>query len=177
MEQPSRTGAMGGGPMSVAGQPGRLSDADIVGITDTAHRGEIEQAQLALERSSDPGVRAFAQRMIEDHGHALERQSALVSRLGLPLSHGTFSQRWSSQSQQILDTLRAQQGDAFDRAYIDAQVRQHRQLLDMLDNQLIPNATQPQLRAQIEELRPVIASHLAQAQRIQARLSSSPTVQ
>lgn len=44
----------------------------------SVHRGEIEEGQLALDRASSPQVRAFAQKLIDDHTAAMTRQQQLL---------------------------------------------------------------------------------------------------
>lgn len=71
------------------------------------------------------------------------------------------------QTQEMLQSL---QGPEFDRAYMQAQLDQHRLLLRMLDEELIPSADDPQYRAYLEQLRADIQAHLANAERIQGEL-------
>ena len=57
-------------------------------------------------------------------------------------------------------------GAAFDRAYVDHEVTYHQQVLDAIDQVLLPNASIPELKALITSVRPVIASHLQHAKLI-----------
>jgi putative membrane protein len=62
-------------------------------------------------------------------------------------------------------------GAAFDRAYVDHEVAYHEQVLDAIDKVLLPNAKNPELKALIEKVRPVIASHLQHAKLVQGQLA------
>ncbi|HEX8431260.1 MAG TPA: DUF4142 domain-containing protein [Longimicrobium sp.] len=44
----------------------------------SVHRGEIEEAQLALGRATSPEVRAFAQKLLDEHTAAMMRQQELL---------------------------------------------------------------------------------------------------
>jgi putative membrane protein len=67
-------------------------------------------------------------------------------------------------------------GSAFNKAYVDDQVKNHRVVLHMMDKTLIPSAHNPELRAMLEHARPIIDEHLHHALRLQAVLSRTGTV-
>jgi putative membrane protein len=81
-------------------------------------------------------------------------------------------QRLRSESQAVQEELQGLTGEAFDRAYIERQVVAHQGALDLIDAQLLPNAEATELRETLEAARPVIASHLEEARRIQQRLGT-----
>ena len=61
-------------------------------------------------------------------------------------------------------------GEVADRAYITNEVNYHQQVLDAIDNTLIPNAQNADLKALLEQSRPAFAAHLDMAKKIQASL-------
>ena len=69
-------------------------------------------------------------------------------------------------------TLGGQTGAGFDRAYIDHEVRYHQQVLDALDNTLIPGAQNAELKALLQQVRPNVAAHLERAKSIQTSLGT-----
>jgi putative membrane protein len=66
--------------------------------------------------------------------------------------------------------MRELEGRAFDSTYIANEVTYHTKLLASLDNVLIPNADNPQLKSVLTQIRPAVAAHLAHAQRVQSAL-------
>jgi putative membrane protein len=64
-------------------------------------------------------------------------------------------------------------GAEFDRAYIANKVTYHQTVLDAIDNTLIPNAQNAELRALLEQTRPAVAAHLQHAQELQASVGKS----
>jgi predicted outer membrane protein len=54
-----------------------------------------------------------------------------------------------------------------DKNYIDYMVQSHQQVLDALDNRLIPFAWNPDLRSALEAMKPVVQRHLDRAREIQ----------
>jgi putative membrane protein len=63
-------------------------------------------------------------------------------------------------AQETLASPKTTTGSDFDRAYIDAQVKAHQEVLDALDNKLIPNAQDASLKANLQQVRPTVAQHL-----------------
>jgi hypothetical protein len=66
--------------------------------------------------------------------------------------------------------LEAPSWSDFDKSYIDAQVKEHKAVVDLIDNQLAPNAKSSEVKALLQSLRPKIEGHLKQAQAIQKAL-------
>lgn len=147
-----------------------LTDAQIAAILDVANRGEIEQAEIARERATQDSVRGFASAMITGHGAAAREQSQILEQRGIRPEFNPIADQLMDQSMQIQERLRGLEGEAFDRAYMEAQLQQHRELLRMLDEELIPNAQDPQYRLFLDQLRTDIQSHLTNAERIQREL-------
>ncbi len=58
-------------------------------------------------------------------------------------------------------------GKDFEEAYVDAMVKNHTEVLAMIDNQLLKDAENEQLRKNLVATREEIASHLEQAKKLQ----------
>ena len=69
--------------------------------------------------------------------------------------------------------LRQLSGAAFDRAYIDHEVTYHQQVLDALDNTLIPNAKNDQLKSLLSKVRPAFVARLEHAKQLQASVGKT----
>jgi putative membrane protein len=157
-------------PAEPASERQALSDEQIAAITDAANDAEIEQAKLAQKSARNPRVKKFAAMMIKDHTQAKQKQKKLFNELSMAPSESPMSAQLKSDSQQKLEDLKAVKGADFDRAYMDAQVDAHQKVLDALDNQLIPETDNQELKALLNEIRPKVAAHLAEARDIQQAL-------
>lgn len=153
-----------------AATEGPLTDAKIAAVLEVANRGEIEQAELARQRASQDVVRGFATAMITGHGAAAREQSQILEQRGIRPEFNSMADRMMDRGMETQERLRNLEGEAFDRAYMQAQLEQHRELLRMLDQELIPAAQDPQYRAYLEQLRTDVQSHLTSAERIQNQL-------
>lgn len=156
-----------GTPAARGGGPARMNDGDIAQITTVVNQGEIQQAQLARARARNPEVRQFAEHMIQQHQQMLQSQSQLLGRVGISPTPNDTSHRLDLEGQSTMQSLQSLTGDDFDRQYIDAQVRQHQQVLQSLDSQLIPSAQNAQFRQALTEARSMVQQHLDEARRIQ----------
>src|SRR5919202_1978898 len=68
---------------ALAQAPGRPNDAQIAHIAYTADDIDIKAGQLALRKSQNAQVRAFAQDMVRDHTAVNDKALALVKKLGV----------------------------------------------------------------------------------------------
>jgi putative membrane protein len=150
--------------------PAAPSDAEIAHIVVTANTIDIDAGRLAGEKGENAEVKAFGERMVTDHTAVNEQASQLAGRLNLtPADNGT-SQSLQSSATQTMSDLQGRSGADFDRAYIEHEVAYHQQVLDAIDNTLIPNAQNAELKALLEQTRPAIAAHLDMARSIQSKL-------
>jgi putative membrane protein len=149
-----------------------LTDAQIAAVTEAVNTGEIQQAHLALVRSRNPQVRAFALNMIVDHDAMSEQQNRLLARMGVAPMPNPVSARLAAIGEQQSAVLERHSGLAFDILYMHAQIQDHRTALELLDRQLIPSAREPALRALLFHARPMVVRHLALSQAILARLGA-----
>jgi putative membrane protein len=140
-----------------------LNDEQIAGITDAANSSEIDQSKLARLKSKDPTVQQFAAKMIAAHEEAKKNQD----KLKLPTAESVLGNTLGTEATNATNTLKAAEGKDFDKAYIDAQIVEHQKLLDALNDKLIPNAKNPDLKAYLNQIQPHVARHLKQAQEIQ----------
>ena len=150
--------------------PAGPSDAEIAHIVVTANTIDIDAGRLAGEKGQSAEVVAFGGRMVTDHTAVNEQASQLAGRLNLTPADNSTSQSLQSGATQTMTDLQGRTGADFDRAYIDHEVAYHQQVLDAIDNTLIPNAQNAELKALLEQTRPAIAAHLEMARSIQSKL-------
>ena len=61
-------------------------------------------------------------------------------------------------------------GPAFAGAYLAAMVKNHNEVLAMIDGQLLPNTANPALKQHLTQTRSSIEQHLQDAKRLQGNL-------
>lgn len=147
------------------------TDAQIAHIAVTANSIDVDMGKDAKAKASDADVKSFAQLMITDHSASNEKASALAKKLNLTPEDNPTSQQLNANAQTSKQQVDAKSGADFDKAYIDNEVSFHTQVLSALDNTLIPDAQNAELKALLQQVRPVVASHLQRAQDIQKKLN------
>lgn len=148
---------------------GSLTDPQIAGVLEAVNLGEVQQAHLAREKATEPDVRSYADMMMTGHEQVARQQAQVLDQQGITPQESDLSRQLRMQSQQQEQQLSQLTGPDFDRAYMQAQVRAHQDALNLLDQKLIPNASDPAYRAYLEQVRGHIQQHLSQAQQIQSR--------
>jgi putative membrane protein len=87
---------------------------------------EVKSSELALSKSGNPQVRAFAQHMITDHAASSRelKQALTAAKVDVPVPTAL-----DGEHQQLLDTLQASTGGDFDRNYLKMQMDGHQKAL------------------------------------------------
>ena len=153
-------------PLSPAGQG--VSDAEIAAIVVTANQVDIDAGKLAVSRSSDDKVKAFAQLMITDHSGVNKAATELVTRLKVTPQQSSTSKALQAGGDKNLAHLKTLKGTAFDQAYINHEYAYHQQVIDALDKTLIPGAVNSELKALLIKVRPAFVAHRDHAKSLQS---------
>ena len=146
------------------------TDAQIAAIVVTANQVDIDAGKLAKQTSQSKDVQAFAQLMITDHSGVNKAASDLVTKLHVTPGSNPTSESLRQGGEQNLASLRKLKGREFDRAYVDHEVAYHQAVLDAVDQTLIPNAQNAELKALLVKVRPAFVAHLEHAKHLQASL-------
>jgi putative membrane protein len=144
----------------------KLTDGQIAKVLATVDGAEIEQAQVALKKTSDTSIRAFATHMVDEHTAAKEAGAQLASRDSLALSDSPKSVALEASGAQMLEKLNGAEGATFDATYVDGQIDQHAEVLQMIDAQLLPGAENGDLRESLTNARAMVQHHLDQARQL-----------
>jgi putative membrane protein len=154
-------------------QPGTVSDAQIAAIVLAANSADSASGELAREKAQNPKVKQFAQRMVTDHGGVNKQAVALAGKLHLTPEENNTSRQLTQGGQQTRQQLTELAPNAFDRGYIDHEVEYHETVLQAIDQTLIPNAQNAELKALLQQVRPAVAAHLQMAKDLQKELAGS----
>jgi predicted outer membrane protein len=150
-------------PMSAARQSdATFTDAEIVAVLDAANGAEERIAREAIARAVGPRVRALARQAL------LDRTSASLERIA---RSGAIAPRESPTSVEIRASgARVAAGiesagvQDFDRACVEALAGEEWRLVRLLDDALIPQSRDGELRTLLEDLRARVSSRLEAAE-------------
>jgi putative membrane protein len=106
--------------------------------------------------------------MIVHHGDAKKKQA----KLKLKTEESGVSTAMNADAGATLDVLNTATGKNFDESYVRSQVSAHQKVLDTINDKLLTNAKDANLKAYLEELKPKVEDHLKQAKQLQQSLDS-----
>ncbi|MFT3924079.1 MAG: DUF4142 domain-containing protein [Myxococcales bacterium] len=155
------------------GQVQALTDAQIVKVTEVVNSGEIEQAKLARSKSKYPSVKSFAATLVTQHTKAKQDEKSFVAKQRLVPEDSPTATDVGSKVQSTLEALKATDKADFDRLYVDAQVQQYQAALNLIDEHLLPSASDEQLKARLTQTRTLMEGHLSAAKELQSTLVAS----
>jgi putative membrane protein len=151
--------------VSVAAGPAaaqqRLDAPTFVRTASASDAFEIQSSRLALERSGNPRIRAFAEHMINDHSMTTAQLSQSAPTLVMFGAPGMLDERHAA----MLSQLAAQNGPAFDRLYDQMQVAAHREAI-ALYSAYATTGDDPTLVGLTRNTLPVLRQHYAMARRL-----------
>ncbi len=153
-----------------AQQSPQLSDAEIASVAVTANQIDINNANIAKQKTRNEEVLKFAQTMATDHKAVIDQAVALVTKLGVTPKDNAISKKLLADAAQTEKALHSKNGDAFNKAYIDNEVTYHQAVINVVENVLIPQAQNKQLKELLQSVAPVLHSHLEHAQMIQKQI-------
>ena len=156
--------------LAIAADKAGPTDPQIAAIVVTANQVDIDAGKLAKATSQNADVKAFAEQMIADHTGVNKSATDLVTKLKVTPEDNETSKSLKKGGDDNLKNLESLKGAEFDRAYIDHEVTYHQNVIDALDNTLIPSAKNGELKALLVSVRPAFVAHLAHAKEVQAKL-------
>src|SRR3954449_8652546 len=142
------------------------NDAQIAHIAYTADQIDIKAADLALQKSKNKEVRAFAEDMVRDHKAVNEKALALVKKLNVTPQDNDTSKALVKQADEKEAELGKLNGAAFDRAYIQNEIAYHQTVNGALQDTLIPSATNPELKGLLATGLKIFQGHLQHAEQL-----------
>ncbi len=145
---------------------GSLTDPQIAHIAYTAGEIDIKAAQLALKKSKNKDVRAFANDMVRDHKAVNAKALALTKKLKVKPQDNETSRALTQQANAQQKRLSALNGAEFDRAYAESEVAFHQQVNGAVQNTLIPAASNEELKSLLSTGLKIFQGHEQHAQQL-----------
>jgi putative membrane protein len=153
-----------------AGAADKPTDPQIAHIAYTAGVIDINAAKQALKKARNNDVKAFAQDMVRDHEAVNEQALALVKKLKVTPEDNDTSRTLSKQASEKLAELDKLNGAAFDKAYVENEVAYHKAVNSALETQLIPAASNAELKGLLQTGLKIFQGHEQHAEHVAAEL-------
>ena len=150
---------------------GAQSAADQAFVTKLAGvaMAEVELGTLAKDKASSREVKAFGQRMIDDHTKAGNELKGIAQRKNF-----AWPAALPPEAAALKDKLSKLSGAAFDRAYIDEMVKGHTGVLAEVKKEA-QSGSDPEVKAWATKATSSVQAHLTHAQDQQRELGKAGT--
>jgi putative membrane protein len=126
---------------------------------------EVELGKLALSKSSNDDVKQFAQKMVQDHGHADQQLASLAKSKGL-----TVPTQLDAKHEAMVKALSAKSGAAFDSAYAKDMAKGHTKAVALFE--AASKSSDPDLAAFAQKTLPTLQEHKQLADNLRASVGT-----
>jgi putative membrane protein len=160
--------ALGCGASLMAQDTGNSMAADKMFVmqADEGNSAEIAASQLALRKSKNPEVKAYAQQMITDHMKLRSDMAALATQMGVTTPQ-PLNQTHVAESKRLM----ALSGKQFDMEYIKAMDQDHHKTVGMFQNE-IATTQNDQVKTAAQQGLPVIQQHTEMADQLSQKMGT-----
>ncbi len=148
-----------------------LSDPEIASVAVAANQIDINYAEIAKEKSKNADILEFAQTMANDHKAVIAQAVALVTKLGVTPKDNAVTQKLQADAEKTKKMLRSKSGAAFNKAYIDNEVAYHKAVISAVEDLLIPESDNKELKELLQNVVPALKTHLMHAEMVQKKFS------
>ncbi|EKM5064800.1 DUF4142 domain-containing protein [Cronobacter turicensis] len=151
------------GAASQTASDAKLSAGDEKALKDMAQANinEVAAAKIALEKAQNSDVKAFAQKMVDDHSAALSKVQTVAQQKGV-----TLPTEPDAKHKAMAAKLEKVSGDAFDKMYMEnAGTKDHKMVLSKLQSDA-KNIKDPDVKALADAHTPVVEAHLKSAEQM-----------
>ncbi len=122
---------------------------------------EVKLGRLAQQNASSQDVKDFGQRMISDHSKANEQLKEIAQKNNITLPNSMMSKH-----QKKYDKLKQYSGKEFDKKYMDAMVKDHKEDIENF-KKASKNADNEEVREWAKKTVPKLQEHLRLAEQTQ----------
>jgi putative membrane protein len=142
---------------------GKVARGDRKFIDDAANSGmfEVQVAQLAASKASDPNVKSFAGMLVDQHTAANNELVKIANARGVELPAAP-----RRALRRDIDKLGKKNGDEFDRDFVrDVGIKAHEKDIKMFQK-ASKDVKDPELKAFVDKTLPHLQEHLAAAEKL-----------
>ena len=133
------------------------ADRSFAKKASAANLAEVKLGKLALAQGTNSAVKAFGQRMIDDHSAANQKLDAIANDKSI-----SVAQAPNAAQKKEYDKLKSLHGDAFDHEYAKKAVADHHKAIQLFTKEK-NHGTDPALRGYASQTLPTLKEHLSLA--------------
>jgi putative membrane protein len=159
---------------SAAAAPGAEAVTPTVILSQlyAANTTEIQVSKLAARKAASPAVKRLAAKLAADHAKNREEEQALAQKLNISLTPATGGGASPADSTALPSDLQGKTGRDFDKAFVDHEIKDHEDNIQKIQTQLLPAASNPEVKAYLQKTLTAMQGHLASLKQVQQQLGS-----
>jgi putative membrane protein len=157
---------LAGAPPALAAAP--TSDADFLQQAARTEFNEAQMGQLAIERSSNRGVKKLGRMLIDDHAATGQEAAQLADPLQVSLPTNP-----TEEQQETYRSLSGLEDRAFDKAFVEAVIKSSRGAIDEYEAEA--QSGDAEIAAYADEALPLLQRHLEMARMLRMRTTEHNT--
>ncbi len=147
-----------------------MGDAEVLAFVIAADDNEVLSAAEAQKKEISKEVKDYAKMIQETHGKNQSKVMSLGKKLKTVPSDTVAVDDLRQKGAEGLAKLIPLNGKEFEKAYVEAKVKAHQEVLSMIDDKLIPAAKNAELKTQLADTRKHVVAHLDMATKLQQKL-------
>lgn len=127
---------------------------------------EVEMGKLGAQKATDPEVKAYAQKMVKQHSQANKELMAAAKSKGVEvptepdLMHKGMKKKFETQAAD----------EDFNHDFMQQMVKDHKATVELYETAANDTTLDPEFRALARKSLPTLKEHLADAERLEAKL-------
>jgi putative membrane protein len=151
----------------------KTQDQKIIGTLITLNKNELAAANyIAGKKDVSPDVKKFAKWMAKEHSKNLQETMKLSHTIGKPIM-STDATDLKKQGAEELTSLKGMKGKEVQTQYMDDMVKDHEGALTLIDDNLLKNVNNTELKQLLQDTRTHVDHHLQEAKEIQSKLPTA----
>ena len=128
---------------------------------------EVEMGKLGAQKATNAEVKAYAQKMVADHTKA--NKELMAAAKGKNLEVPTEPDMMHKGMMEKFERQSADQD--FNHDYMQQMVRDHKKVVELFQSAANDSTLDPEMRALAKKTLPTLEQHLADAQKLEAKLA------
>jgi len=155
-----------------------LTDGQVLQIVRTLNDAEIKQAEEASDEATNESVKQLADMIKDDHDTSNQKMDEILKG-SLNMEDSDMNEQLADKAEATHEKLQDLSGAEYDCAYLQAQVTQHEEAIQLSKNTLMPNAKDASVKQFLTEKGPTLEHHLQMAKEAMGKVQgcSAPGAQ
>lgn len=145
------------------------ADKSFLATASQSDMNEIAVSKVAVQKASDPKVKAFAQKMVNDHQTLETKMKPFADKWGVTPPSGP-----DSEHQAVIDKLNGLSGKDFDKEYMTGMAKDHHTALDAFKAEKA-STTDAKFKTAVSGGEKVVAQHTSMADSMVKKMNGGST--